>query len=284
MAELAAGEGRRLYGETAPSELPDKLCLTLREPIGVCGLITPWNFPVAIPAWKSFHALICGNTVVLKPASDTPLCGAEFVRAGRRRLAAGGGEPGPRPRLGHRRSHVPERPNPPDLHHRLHRDRTARRGRLRPDGQTGVVGMRREERRNRHGRRRSRSGHRRRALGRLRHLRPAVYRHQPVDRPSGRPRRVARPACRPRRRAAAWAGRRSVNRGGAAGERKPVPKGPRIHPHRPRGGPGHARLRRPVGPRAAGWTRAGSSSPPFSPLWAARCASSAKRSSARCCR
>ncbi len=81
MAELAAGEGRRLYGETAPSELPDKLCLTLREPIGVCGLITPWNFPVAIPAWKSFHALICGNTVVLKPASDTPLCGAEFVRA-----------------------------------------------------------------------------------------------------------------------------------------------------------------------------------------------------------
>jgi len=81
MAELAAGEGRRLYGDTAPSELPNKLCLTLREPIGVCGLITPWNFPVAIPAWKSLHALICGNTVVLKPASDTPGCGAEFVRA-----------------------------------------------------------------------------------------------------------------------------------------------------------------------------------------------------------
>ncbi|MEN6457724.1 MAG: aldehyde dehydrogenase family protein [Thermoguttaceae bacterium] len=81
MAELAAGEGRRLYGDTAPSELPNKFCMTVREPIGVCGLITPWNFPVAIPAWKSFHALICGNTVVLKPASDTPLCGAEFVRA-----------------------------------------------------------------------------------------------------------------------------------------------------------------------------------------------------------
>ncbi len=81
MAELAAGEGRRLYGETAPSELPNKLCFTVREPIGVCGLITPWNFPVAIPAWKSFHALICGNTVVLKPASDTPMCGAEFVCA-----------------------------------------------------------------------------------------------------------------------------------------------------------------------------------------------------------
>jgi aldehyde dehydrogenase (NAD+) len=81
MAELAAGEGRRLYGETTPSELPNKMCLTLREPIGVCGLITPWNFPTAIPAWKSLHALICGNTVVLKPAEDTPLCGAAFVSA-----------------------------------------------------------------------------------------------------------------------------------------------------------------------------------------------------------
>ncbi len=90
MAELAAGEGRRLYGETAPSELPNKWCLTFREPVGVCGLITPWNFPVAIPAWKSFHALICGNTVVLKPASDTPMCGAEFVRA----LADAGLPPG----------------------------------------------------------------------------------------------------------------------------------------------------------------------------------------------
>ena len=81
MADLAAGEGRRLYGETAPSELPNKHCMTLREPIGVCGLITPWNFPTAIPAWKSLHALICGNTIVFKPAEDTPLCGAEFVKA-----------------------------------------------------------------------------------------------------------------------------------------------------------------------------------------------------------
>jgi aldehyde dehydrogenase (NAD+) len=81
MAYLAAGEGRRLYGETSPSELPNKMCLTFREPIGVCGLITPWNFPVAIPSWKSLHALICGNTVVLKPAEDTPLCAVEFVKA-----------------------------------------------------------------------------------------------------------------------------------------------------------------------------------------------------------
>ncbi len=80
MAHLAAGEGRRLYGETVPCELPDKVALTFREPVGVCGLITPWNFPMAIPAWKGFHALICGNTFVLKPAEDVPLCATEFVR------------------------------------------------------------------------------------------------------------------------------------------------------------------------------------------------------------
>ncbi|MEE9549716.1 MAG: aldehyde dehydrogenase family protein, partial [Candidatus Binatia bacterium] len=71
-AFYAGGEGRRLFGETTPSELPDKFALSLRVPIGVCGLITPWNFPVAIPTWKLFPALLCGNTVVLKPAEDTP--------------------------------------------------------------------------------------------------------------------------------------------------------------------------------------------------------------------
>ena len=79
MARLAAGEGRRLFGETVPSELPDRLCLTFREPVGVCGLITPWNFPTAIPAWKGFHALVCGNTIVLKPAEDVPLCASALV-------------------------------------------------------------------------------------------------------------------------------------------------------------------------------------------------------------
>jgi len=71
-AFYAGGEGRRLFGETTPSELPDKFALSLRVPIGVCGLITPWNFPIAIPTWKLFPALLCGNTVVLKPAEDTP--------------------------------------------------------------------------------------------------------------------------------------------------------------------------------------------------------------------
>lgn len=81
MADLSSGEGRRLYGDTTTSELPSKLCMTVREPIGVCALISPWNFPIAIPAWKALAALICGNTLIFKPAEDTPLCGVEFVRA-----------------------------------------------------------------------------------------------------------------------------------------------------------------------------------------------------------
>jgi len=80
MTYYAAGEGRRLLGETTPSELPNKFCLTMRRPIGVVGLITPWNFPLAIPAWKIMPALICGNTIVFKPASDTPLLSIELVK------------------------------------------------------------------------------------------------------------------------------------------------------------------------------------------------------------
>jgi acyl-CoA reductase-like NAD-dependent aldehyde dehydrogenase len=79
MAYLAAGEGRRLFGATTPSELPNKLAFTMREPIGVCGLVTPWNFPVAIPSWKSLPALICGNAVVIKPSEETPGCATAYV-------------------------------------------------------------------------------------------------------------------------------------------------------------------------------------------------------------
>ena len=71
-AFYVAGEGRRLFGETTPAELPDKFAMSVRSPVGVCALITPWNFPLAIPTWKLFPALLCGNTVVLKPAEDTP--------------------------------------------------------------------------------------------------------------------------------------------------------------------------------------------------------------------
>ena len=71
-AYYAATEGRRLFGHTVPSELRDKWAMTMRRPIGVCGLITPFNFPMAIPTWKAFPALLCGNSVVLKPAEDVP--------------------------------------------------------------------------------------------------------------------------------------------------------------------------------------------------------------------
>jgi alpha-ketoglutaric semialdehyde dehydrogenase len=74
-----AGEGRRLYGQTTPSELPDKWNMSVRAPVGVVGAITPWNFPIAIPSWKLIPALVCGNTVVLKPASDTPALANRFV-------------------------------------------------------------------------------------------------------------------------------------------------------------------------------------------------------------
>lgn len=79
MTYYMAGEGRRLLGHTTTSELPDKFAMTVRQPIGIAGLITPWNFPIAIPSWKILPALICGNTVVFKPSSDTPLCGIKFV-------------------------------------------------------------------------------------------------------------------------------------------------------------------------------------------------------------
>jgi acyl-CoA reductase-like NAD-dependent aldehyde dehydrogenase len=74
-----AGEGRRLFGHTTPSELPDKWNMSVRMPIGVVGAITPWNFPIAIPSWKIVPALVCGNTVVLKPATDTPALAERFV-------------------------------------------------------------------------------------------------------------------------------------------------------------------------------------------------------------
>lgn len=80
MAFFMGGEGRRLLGYTAPVEMPNKFGMALRDSIGVVALITPWNFPIAIPSWKSLPALIAGNTVVFKPASDTPKLGAEFVR------------------------------------------------------------------------------------------------------------------------------------------------------------------------------------------------------------
>jgi acyl-CoA reductase-like NAD-dependent aldehyde dehydrogenase len=80
MTFYMAGEGRRMFGQTVPSELRNKFAMSVRQPLGVCSVITPWNFPMAIPSWKIIPALICGNTVVFKPASQTPLSAVNFVK------------------------------------------------------------------------------------------------------------------------------------------------------------------------------------------------------------
>ena len=90
MTYYMAGEGRRLFGQTTPSELPNKFAMSVRQSIGVCGMITPWNFPMAIPSWKIMPALICGNTVIIKPAEDTPLSTYHLVQI----LAEAGVPPG----------------------------------------------------------------------------------------------------------------------------------------------------------------------------------------------
>jgi aldehyde dehydrogenase (NAD+) len=79
IAYLMAGEGRRMFGDTVPSELPDKWAMSIRQPIGIAGIITPWNFPMAIPCWKIMPALVTGNVVIFKPASDTPHCATLLV-------------------------------------------------------------------------------------------------------------------------------------------------------------------------------------------------------------
>jgi acyl-CoA reductase-like NAD-dependent aldehyde dehydrogenase len=99
MTYFMAGEGRRQYGQTVPSELRDKFAMSVRQPLGVAAVITPWNFPMAIPSWKIIPALVCGNTVVFKPATLTPLSAVNFVRileeagvpAGVVNLVTGGG-------------------------------------------------------------------------------------------------------------------------------------------------------------------------------------------------
>src|SRR3954451_19766250 len=100
MTFFMAGEGRRQYGQTVPSELRDKFAMSVRQPLGVCAVITPWNFPMAIPSWKIIPALVCGNTVVFKPATLTPLSAVNFVKileeagvpAGVVNLVTGGGD------------------------------------------------------------------------------------------------------------------------------------------------------------------------------------------------
>ena len=146
-AYYAATEGRRLFGHTVPCELRTKWAMSFRRPIGVAGLITPFNFPLAIPTWKMFPALLCGNAVIFKPAEDVPHTGhrlveilleaglpPEVIQLVHGRGAVGGqGDRRASGRAGH-------------LVHRLDRDRARHRRDLRPDAQAAVARDGRQER------------------------------------------------------------------------------------------------------------------------------------------
>ena len=180
--------------------------MSYRRPIGVAGLITPFNFPMAIPTWKMFPALLCGNAVIIKPSEDVPhtvhLLVEILLEAGLPpeviQLVHGRGETAGKALVEH-----PEVPvisftgsTETGAHHR--RD-------LRPDAQAAVARDGRQERHDRDGRRRPRSGARGGALGRVRHDGPALHRHQPADPPAARSTTGSSAAGPTRPRAPSWA-------------------------------------------------------------------------------
>ena len=183
-AYYAATEGRRLFGHVVPSELRSKWAMSYRRPIGVVGLITPFNFPLAIPTWKMFPALLCGNAVIIKPSEDVPhtvhLLVEILLEAGLPpeviQLVHGRGETVGKALVEHpgRAGH---------LVHRLDRDRGQHRRDVRPHAQAAVARDGRQERDDRDGRRGSRSRARGRALGRVRHHGAALHRHEPAHPP-----------------------------------------------------------------------------------------------------
>ncbi len=179
-----AGEGRRLHGFTTPAEMPDKFAMCVRQPVGLCGLITPWNFPMAIPSWKLIPALVCGNTVVLKPAEDTPLSTYNLVKAceeagippGVVNLVTGYGETAGAAMTNHPALRLISFTGSTETGRtgglslcRTQRDLLARDGR--------------QERHHRHGRCRYRSGNRRSGLGRVWNVRPTLHCVVAADRP-----------------------------------------------------------------------------------------------------
>jgi delta 1-pyrroline-5-carboxylate dehydrogenase len=178
MTYYMAGEGRRLFGQTTPSELPNKFAMSIRQSIGVCGLITPWNFPMAIPSWKMMPALISGNTVVLKPAEDTPLSSYHLVQV----LTEAGVPPGVVNLVsgdGPGAGAFGKRRRAGGQLHWFDRGRPAHRRGVRADFQALQPRDGRQEHHHRHGRCQSRSGGRWRGLGRVWHNRPAVHCGQP---------------------------------------------------------------------------------------------------------
>ena len=148
IAFLMAGEGRRMFGDTVPSELPDKWAMSIRQPIGVAGIVTPWNFPMAIPCWKTMPALVAGNTVVFKPSSESPHCATLLVElmdeagfpAGTVNLVTGS-------RRGGRRRDRRQPRRPGDLVHGLGRDGAQDRRARGTPAQAPEPRARRQERR-----------------------------------------------------------------------------------------------------------------------------------------
>ena len=198
MTFFMAGEGRRQYGQTVPSELRDKFAMSVRQPLGVCAIITPWNFPMAIPSWKIIPALVCGNTVVFKPATLTPLSALNFVK-----ILEEAGVPHGRRQPGHRRrrarsatrcrsattcasSRSPDRPTSA-APCREHAAPSFKKVHLEMGGKNVIMVMDDAQ---------PRAGGRRLPVGRLRHDRPALHRGQPRRRAReglpGVPRRVRR--------------------------------------------------------------------------------------------
>ena len=190
-AFYACGEGCRLFGKTVPSELPNKFDMTMRMPMGVAGLITPWNFPMAIPTWKIFPALMCGNTVVIKPAEITPLSVWNLVEC----LLDAGFPPevinvvfGSGSKVGNA---IVEHPDVRCISftgsNGVGRKIAAMAA---PHAQARLAGTGRQELHDHLQRRQPRPRRRRLRLGRLRHHRPALHRHLPPHRRGRHPRRI----------------------------------------------------------------------------------------------
>ena len=186
MAYFVAGQGRSAWGETVPSELGDKLCWTTRQPVGVVGMITPWNFPVAIPSWKIFPALLAGNGVVIKPSEHAPACCEAFVAA-----CVEAGVPAELIQVVHG---FAEPAAALAVHPGVRRRQLHRFGADGAEGggighgdraPPGLARARRQERHGRPRRRRPRPRRRRRRVRRLRHRRPALHLDVAPDRPPG---------------------------------------------------------------------------------------------------
>ena len=210
MTYYMAGEGRRLFGQTTPSELPNKFAMSVRQSIGVCGMITPWNFPMAIPSWKMMPALVSGNTVVLKPAEDTPLSSYHLVQIlDGSRLAARRGESGERRWARTRARRCRSIRCAGGQLYGFDGGGTDHCAGLRAGFQALQPGNGRQKHHHRDGRRQSGFGGGWRGVGRLRHHRTALHGGQPRGGTQERVQGIRVAVCRAREVAASrrWPGR-----------------------------------------------------------------------------